>query len=150
MATYGRFVFIVGKFTNYQSYARGNKNRRKLKIIKNMTKNQKIWLFVFLAMFIIPEILWGLLNTFLFGAIYRGNGPSNFSVLPALQSNGLNALIVCIEFIGVLFTTIFCFLFYHPKNIILKILIIIFLVFLSLLTFYLLLFSYNFSHMQLG
>ena len=110
-----------------------------------MTKPQKIWFGIFLAMFLIPEILWGLLNTLLFGAIFNGTGPSNFSLLPALKSNGLNRVVICVEFIGILFSTIICLFLYYPKKIFLRIIIIAILIILLLLTFYILLFSFNFN-----
>ncbi len=100
-----------------------------------MSKKQKIWFAVFLAMFAVPEVLWGLVNTFLF----------KMSLFPPLQSNKLNALIVSIEFVGILFATIISFLFYTPPNIFLRATIRIVFLILLLLTFYLLLFSFNFN-----
>lgn len=110
-----------------------------------MTKKQKIWFAIFLAMFLVPEVLWGFLNTFFYGAIFKGDGPSNFSLLPIIESNTLNTTISFIEFVGVLGATIIIIAFYRPKNIVLKIVAVtIFLIFLLLIS-YLLLFSLNFN-----
>ena len=110
-----------------------------------MSKKQKLWFALFLAMFLIPEILWGGVNTLICGAIFRGDGLNSLALLPAIQSNGLNKLVICVEFTGLFFATFFSFLFYHPRNIFLKIIVTIILLFLLLLAFYLLLFSFNFN-----
>lgn len=62
-----------------------------------MTKVQKIWLSVFLAMFLVPEILFGLL----FGVITLNK---DFVLNPA--SHQVLTIVSFVEFCGLLFSTI--------------------------------------------
>jgi hypothetical protein len=86
-------------------------------------------------MFLVPEVLWGLVNTFFL----------KVSLLPAIKSNGLNQLIAVIQFFGIFLTFVFCLLFYRPKNILLKIAIVLILGCLVLLLAYILVFMFNFN-----
>ncbi len=68
-----------------------------------MTKKQKNWLTVFLAMFIIPEILWSSLRSFLYIALHPGkftDFPLLFNILPPTTDDFFGGLMELIQFIG--------------------------------------------------
>ena len=72
-----------------------------------ITKIQKIWLWIFGAMFIVPEILWSPILTyilpFFLGSSYKFRDSFIFS---GYSSSLITSLIIFIQFIGVLFFTI--------------------------------------------
>jgi len=62
-----------------------------------MSKKQKIWLGIFLAMFIIPELLWSpVLGLLPFGKIFVSNSDNHQTL----------TIIVLLEFLGLLFSVI--------------------------------------------
>jgi len=111
-----------------------------------MTKNQKIWFAVFSAMFLIPEILWGLtINNFLYGFLYPSSLElSKFHLLPIVESNSFNLFVVFIQWIGLLLGLIYLF-FISIKNKFLKSILIFIFTILLLLVFYVFLFAINFN-----
>jgi hypothetical protein len=75
-----------------------------------MTKTQKIWLGIFLAMFVVPEALWSpILGLFPFNAYLRSS-----------DYHATLTVIVFVEFLGLFLSTIMVFRFakYHWKNIV--------------------------------
>jgi uncharacterized membrane protein YwzB len=69
-----------------------------------MTKNQKIWFLIFLAIFAVPEVLWSPVNSF-----YRDIGISPFEFRGLINSNNffgdnltLAKVILCVQLIGLL------------------------------------------------
>ena len=73
-----------------------------------MTKKQKIWLCVFLAMFIIPELLWSPILNFAYSIVQNSNNPT--ILRPTFISNsdyrGWAIIVILLETIGLLFSTI--------------------------------------------
>jgi hypothetical protein len=102
---------------------------------KTMEKKQKIWLAVFLAMFIIPEILWSPVRSIIYIIIHPNQFtdlPLLFNILPPLNNNLISGIIELIQFIGLV-----CFYFALIKlkfNKVLKIIINILLIILILIT----------------
>ena len=69
-----------------------------------MTKKQKIWLAVFGAMFLVPEILWGGVRS-LITKVFFQSSYSNFfslSVFSDVSNNLIASLISVVQFIGIL------------------------------------------------
>ncbi len=69
-----------------------------------MTKKQKIWLAVFSAMFLVPEILWGGVRS-LITKVFFQSSYSNFfslSVFSDVSNNLIASLISVVQFIGIL------------------------------------------------
>ena len=69
-----------------------------------MTKKQKIWFSIFLAMFLVPEALWSPVNSF-----YHDIGISPFEFRGLINSNNffgdnltLIKAILCAQFVGLL------------------------------------------------
>ncbi len=95
-----------------------------------MTKKQKLWLAVFLAMFLIPEILWNAFILLIFYWILNATtGISldqiySIHLLPTLKSQELANLFAFIELIGFALSYFSIILFGLPKNNIAKNLII--------------------------
>ena len=76
-----------------------------------MTKVQKIWLGIFLAMFIVPEILWSPVGNFLY-SMYKPSQQGSIQVLRnnfLLNSENINILstVLFIQMAGLLFSGIF-------------------------------------------
>mgnify|MGYP001594464676 FL=1 len=96
-----------------------------------ITKIQKIWLWIFGAMFLIPEILWSPISNFLYIIWKGGNMPfilrNNF--LMHSDYRKLLLIIIFIQVIGALLSAIFI---YKSKN---NLIIKLILVFLSSLFF---------------
>ncbi len=69
-----------------------------------MTKMQKVWLWIFLAMFIVPEVLWSPVGNFIYIFIKGGNHPviwrNNF--LMQTDFRNLLTLVLFIQFVGLL------------------------------------------------
>jgi len=67
-----------------------------------MTKKQKIWMWIFIAMFALPEILWSPITNFLYILYKGGNHPvilrNNF--LFNYKYDSLLKVIISIQFIG--------------------------------------------------
>ena len=110
-----------------------------------MENKQKIWLAVSLLMFLIPEILWGGISDFFCG--FLKNKACSFAVFNPVDSNLFNQLVILFEFVSLSFFYVASL--FLIKNIYFKIFFIIIVGILLLLTFYLLLFSFNFNP-QLG
>ena len=83
-----------------------------------MTKKQKIWLYIFLALFVIPEVLWSPVGNFvyeLFLSHYGSTRPFRNNFLQ--QSNNINYLstILFLQLLGIFST--FIYLIITRKNI---------------------------------
>ena len=80
-----------------------------------MTKKQKIWMWIFLAMFIVPEILWSPVGNFYYELLQssESGGTHPFRNNFLQNSDNLNNLkfVIFIQFIGLLL-----FLIYLIKN----------------------------------
>jgi len=118
-----------------------------------MTKKQKIWLAVFGAMFIVPEILWSSTTSFIYIMIFPekfSDLPLLFSILPSPNNNLTAGIINIVQFIG---SSGFVLLFLNLKiRKLTKILIILLLTplifasgFIALMAFY-----YLFNTPQIG
>ena len=93
-----------------------------------MTKKQKIWLSIFLAMFLIPEILWGGVRWIIFRAYFPLKIFKNFDfgLTGDINNNLLGSLIAMAQFFGLLgFTVILSKL---KTNSLLKTIVLIFLI----------------------
>jgi len=92
-----------------------------------MAKKQKIWLGIFLAMFLVPEILWGgVVGKFIYYWLLNGDvrgGIHNFAILPLPQSVNLTKFIYLTEFIGVVISFVYVIFFYHTQRKLLKFLL---------------------------
>ena len=86
---------------------------------KIMSKKQKIWLWVFLAMFIIPEVLWSPVGNFVYSWIMPTvNGSiqtmrNNF--LMSIENVNLYTLVLFIQLVGI--SLVFIYLIIVRKNI---------------------------------
>ena len=69
-----------------------------------MTKNQKIWFAVFLAMFLVPEILLGAVRYVIFKMVFSFTASDIFtsSVFQSLNNNLITFVIITIEFVGLI------------------------------------------------
>jgi len=70
-----------------------------------MTKNQKIWFVVSLAMFVVPEVLWSELRSFMYVMLFPdkfSDFPLLFNLLPSLNSNLIGTIFTLIEFLGLI------------------------------------------------
>lgn len=80
-----------------------------------MSKYQKFWLWVFIAMFAIPEILWSPVGNFLFAFIQNSNSPSplrdNFLLNPD-YANFFSA-VLGIQAVGILLILIYVLLYHR-------------------------------------
>lgn len=119
-----------------------------------MTKKQKIWFAVFLAMFAVPEVLWGgiigrVIYYWILGSSVKG-GILSFSLLSMPKSVNLIKFIYLTEFIGALSGFFYAIVFYHPKNKLFKFLLLIILGLLLLVAFLYVLFAISFSGMSIG
>jgi hypothetical protein len=100
-----------------------------------MTKKQKIWLAVFGAMFLVPEILWGGVRSLITKVFFQSSYSSIFSlsVFSDINSNFIASLISMIQFIGIL---IFVLVFIKLKiNLFIKLILITILFFLIFFSF---------------
>ncbi len=116
-----------------------------------MTKKQKIWLVIFGAMFLIPEILWtGTVGKAVYywvlGNSVKG-GILSFNLLVIPQSANLAKFIYLVEFIGILGSFIYIINFYHPKNKLLKYFLLILLGLLLSIAFCYVMFVMSFGNL---
>jgi hypothetical protein len=111
-----------------------------------MTKNQKIWLAVFLAMFLIPEILWSPYSSFYYSILFSnfGNSFQSIHLLPTPKLLIIQKSILLIQFFGLLLS-LFVFAKSAIKNKLIKLSIELILIILILSAFYFLLFTFNFN-----
>lgn len=118
-----------------------------------MTKKQKIWLAVFLAMFLVPEILWGAVRSYFSILIpIKLLSVFNLSLInDGIDDNSIAFLITLIQFIGIsaILYTVYKTRF---KLRLLKIVIMLFLVLLVFLSINLLYmgFYYLSNYPQIG
>jgi len=69
-----------------------------------MTKNQKIWFSVFLAIFIIPEILWSPLANFYYELLHTGDVfPLRASFLTNSDNFAIWKFVLWVQFSGLFF-----------------------------------------------
>jgi len=114
-----------------------------------MTKKQKIWLAVFLAMFLVPEILWSPIGNFyylIFFAEEWNEQTAQFFNMASLPDSGIIRLIIgIVEIIGLLLFVGTILFFYRGRQKFIKIFAIILMLILLLLLFYVFIFSLNFN-----
>jgi hypothetical protein len=83
-----------------------------------MTKMQKVWLGIFLAMFIIPELLWSPILSFGYELLQSGNThPLRVNYLTSLDHKDLLIFILIFESIGLLSTFVFLMKTINKKTI---------------------------------
>jgi hypothetical protein len=69
-----------------------------------MTKTQKIWFAIFAAMFLIPEILWGGLRSYIYGTLFpskTGDLPLLFSIISFPQNKFFLIFVNLVSLIGI-------------------------------------------------
>jgi len=80
-----------------------------------MTKTQKIWMWIFIAMFAIPEILWSPVSNFYYELTQTsksgGTHPFRYNFLQSSDNLGYLKFVITLQFIGLLLI-----LFYLLKN----------------------------------
>jgi len=118
-----------------------------------MAKKQKIWFAVFLAMFLIPEILWpqstiilySWVREILFGISPKPGDFSNFDIFSFSQMPKLSGFIFLIKLIGLLGSLFYSVLFYkeYKKLIILIVAIVFALLLLATLFYAFFIFGFN-------
>ena len=72
-----------------------------------MSKIQKIWFTVFLAMFVVPEVLWSPLTNFYYG-IFR-DAPYRRNILSYSDNRDLLIMVVFVQFLGIVGFSSFLF-----------------------------------------
>jgi len=84
-----------------------------------MTKKQKIWLYVFLALFVIPEVLWSPVGNFYYelSQTSKSGGTEPFRDNFLQNSDNLSILkvVLLIQFIGF---TLFLYMFWKHRGLI--------------------------------
>jgi glucan phosphoethanolaminetransferase (alkaline phosphatase superfamily) len=111
-----------------------------------MTKKQKIWLGVFLAMFLIPEIFWSPYSSFYYAILSSSSGDSFqlFNLAPQPKSLVIQKLIVFVQCFGLLLS-LFVLSKSQIKNKSIKLFAKLILSILLILAIYFLFFIFNFS-----
>ena len=72
-----------------------------------MTKTQKIWLWIFVAMFAVPEILWSPVGNFIY-ELYKNTGfPFRYSYLEKASNINTLSTVLLIQMVGLLSTSIY-------------------------------------------
>jgi len=114
-----------------------------------MTKKQKIWMWIFVAMFAIPEILWSpVLNfyyEFLQSSWTSNVHPIRYNFLQNSDNLNYLKLVVFLQLVGLLGVLFFTLKNKNNKNKILRYLFITLLSVLILLTGFFLYFAMSFS-----
>ena len=76
-----------------------------------LSKAQKLWLWIFGAMFVVPEVLWSPIVNFVYSIFSHPIGGSSqilrSNFLFSYQSGGLLKLIILIQFIGAVLFFVF-------------------------------------------
>jgi hypothetical protein len=99
-----------------------------------MTKTQKIWLGIFLAMFAIPEILWSPVMNEIIVPRFFSSTPWRYSFLYKPGNVNMLIWVLLIQFLGMGLATVT--LFFSRKNLSSKFIFWLFFVLMSLLTIY--------------
>lgn len=98
-----------------------------------MTKKQKIWFGVFLAMFLVPEILWSPVGNVVYELFQSGNSNSlRSNFLTGYQHNSIYQSILIFQTVGLMLS-----IYYLKKNVLKKLVkycLIVFLIILLILT----------------
>ncbi len=82
-----------------------------------MSKTNKVFLGIFLAMFIIPELLWSPVINFGYELLQTGNThPLRNNVITDLQNPNLIIFVLCIELLGSLLSIILITKNIYPKK----------------------------------
>ncbi len=118
-----------------------------------MSKRQKIWLGIFGAMFLIPEILWSPIIDFYYQLILQSNSSGMVSSLRQnflTKSDNISILkfVISIQLLG-LSLFLVKFLSLKIKNKIIKIISILFLMVILFFTAFFVVFAFNFNS-QIG
>lgn len=104
---------------------------------QNMTKKQKIWFWIFLGMFLVPEILWSLVSNYLYSFLQQGDPPQllrqNF--LTSSDYRSYSILVVLIQFVGLLLACVNLFKNRKIWNVLSYYLFLLILIVLFLITF---------------
>ena|ERR1700733_7569769 len=114
-----------------------------------MTKIQKVWLWIYAGLFVVPEVLWSPVVNFYYQFI-KGMHVSN---VPPLRNNFLQnidntiwlKLVIFIQALGILLLLINIVKYYNPTSRILKALLILILFLLLLAILFALYFALTFS-----
>jgi hypothetical protein len=99
-----------------------------------MTKNQKIWFAVFLAMFLVPEILWSPIGNFYYELLQTTKSGGTYPIRENFLTNSDNVdflrFILLLQFIGALITLLIAFVSKLNKFAKYFIVILLFVIFL--------------------
>ena len=113
-----------------------------------MTKNQKIWFAVFLAMFLVPEILWGSIVDFYYQLSQTsqsgGTYPLRYNFLTNSDNVGILKLVMLIELVG-LACSFIVLLLARINNKVVKTLVFLIFATLLLIVGFAVLFAFNFN-----
>lgn len=111
-----------------------------------MTKKQKVWLWVFLIMFIIPELLWSPVSNIVYGLIQNSNHVKNLRTNFLTNPDNINIflIVIFVQLIGSLFG--FLLTTKSHVNLWLKILLIIITLFILLTTGLVFFISFSLRH----
>jgi len=98
-----------------------------------ISKVQKIWLWIFAGMFLVPEILWSPVLTYVL-PFSLGNGYKfrNSFIFSGYYSPSITTLVMLFQFLGVLLFTVI--LYKNKENLRYKYIILFFLSLISLVT----------------
>jgi hypothetical protein len=112
-----------------------------------MLRMQKVWLGIFLAMFIVPEVLWSPILSFGSELLQTGNThPIRFNYLTNLQHKGILIFVLAFESLGLLLALILLFNAYKNKKNLVFFLAQSFLLILFLISLLVIYFFFVFSH----
>lgn len=114
-----------------------------------LTKKQKIWTWIFLAMFLVPEILWSPISNFYFELLQtsKSGGTYPFRDNFLQNSDNLNYLkiVILLQFIGLLLSLILIIKNRKWMNKLWRYLLIALLFILFIITGFALYFVFSFS-----
>jgi hypothetical protein len=101
--------------------------------MKNMTKTQKIWLWISCTMFLIPEILWSPIATLVLAIFLGGSYKFRDSLLFSADAPSyLLTFVLFIQFLSILFAGVL--LYKHKNKSVCKLIISVFFFLLSIVT----------------
>lgn len=72
-----------------------------------MTKTQKVWLGIFLAMFVVPEVLWSPVGNFIYELLRNSGSPFRNTFLEKNDNINSLSIVLFIQVLGLLFSSIY-------------------------------------------
>lgn len=110
-----------------------------------MNKKQKIWLWIFLAMFILPELLWSPILNIADSVLQNNNNSTIFrpNFLMNLNNTNLLLFVLIIQIVGILGTIVFTIKLKFSKALKVFLLLILLLILIIVILITSLLFSFR-------